>query len=434
VPRYPPGVPTADAASGLSLLIEGALALGLGLVIGIEREHRHLDEHDRAQAVLGARTFSLLGLTGWLAALLDERSTWLAALLLGLAGLLVVSKYVRETQAGGHLGITTELAAILTLVFGWLVHGQQHLAVALTLVTTVVLISKPWVRVVLPRLMRTELLAALQFLIIVLIVLPLLPKEPLDPWGILPPQRIAKFVVLVAGVGFVGYILTRLLGGKRAAALTGLVGGLASSTAVTATMAQRAGRSAAARPAAALSTLAANAVLAPRVVIVAAVVAPPVALALAAPLGAYVVVLLLASWRAARVAGAAPAPPADGDDPLVRNPFALLPALKWGVLLSAVFALTYVLQRWLGAAGLLVTAVAAGLTDVDAVTLTSAEQAHAGSLPVATAALAIMLAVLSNTVVKIGLARFGGGPAYARTVGIPLAGAAALAVLIALLF
>ncbi|HEX5011157.1 MAG TPA: DUF4010 domain-containing protein, partial [Planctomycetota bacterium] len=283
---------TEDAASGLSLLIEGALALGIGLVIGIEREHRHIDERDRPEAVLGARTFALLGLTGWLAAVLAETSPWLAGLLLGLTGLLVLAKYLRETRDGEHLGITTELAAVLTLVFGWLVHGQQRLAVALALVATVVLISKPWIRVVMPRLVRSELLAALQFLIIVIIVLPALPKEPLDPWGILPPQRIAKFVVLVAGVGFVGYILTRLLGEKRAAALTGLVGGLASSTAVTATMAQRAGRSAAARPAAALSTLAANAVVAPRVALIAAVVAPPVALAIAAPLGAYLALLL----------------------------------------------------------------------------------------------------------------------------------------------
>ncbi|HEX5009174.1 MAG TPA: DUF4010 domain-containing protein, partial [Planctomycetota bacterium] len=146
----------------------------------------------------------------------------------------------------------------------------------------------------------------------------------------------------------------------------------------------------------------------------------------------YLALLLVAIWRAARAASTAPVAPADGDHPLVRNPFALLPALKWGALLSAVFVLTYVLQRWFGAAGLLVTAGVAGLTDVDAVTLASSEQAHAGSLAVGTAALAVMLALLSNTVVKIVLSRTGGGPAYARTVGLPLAGAAGAAVLVAL--
>jgi uncharacterized membrane protein (DUF4010 family) len=427
-------VPVQDTASGLPLLIEGLLALGVGLVIGIEREHRHVDDPDKRVAVLGARTFALLGLTGWLAALLAERATWLAALLLGFAGVLVVAKYVRETAGREHLGITTELAAVLTLTFGWLVHGEQRIAVALTLVTTLVLISKPWTRVVVPQLMRTELLAALQFLIIVLIVLPLLPKEPLDPWGILPPQRIAKFVVLVASVGFVGYILTRLLGEKRAAALTGVVGGLASSTAVTVTMAQRVGRDRAAAPAATLTTLAANAVLAPRVVVIAAVVAPPVALGLAAPLGAYLAVLVVACVLAWRDARRAPAAPADSHDPMVRNPFALLPALKWGALLCIVFVLAYVLQRWLGEAGLLITAAVAGLTDVDAVTLTSAGQAHAGTLPVATAQVAILLAVLSNSVVKIAAARAGGGAAYARRIGVPLGAAVLLGLGVALLF
>jgi uncharacterized membrane protein (DUF4010 family) len=421
-----------DTGPGLSLLTEGAVALGLGLVIGIEREHRHVDERDKPEPILGVRSFALLSLTGWLSAVLADRWSWLPPLLLALTGVMVLAKYVRETQGGEHLGITTEIAALLTVVYGLLVHHDMLFAVALALVTTVVLISKPWVRVVVPQLLRTELLATLQFLILVLIVLPLLPKEPLDPWGILPPQRIAKFVVLVAGVGFVGYVLTRLLGAKRAAALTGIVGGLASSTAVTVTMAQRAGREAATRPAAAVATLAANAVLAPRVVVIAAVVAPQVALDISAPLGAYLAVLIVAVLRAARAAGKAPAAPLGSDDPLVRNPFALLPALKWGALLSCVFVLTYVLQRWLGDAGLLVTAVIAGLTDVDAVTLTSVEQAHAGTLSMATAELAVLLAVLSNTVVKIAAARAGGGPAYARTVGVPLGAAAALAVLVAL--
>ena len=283
--------------------------------------------------------------------------------------------------------------------------------------TTALLISKPWVQVVVPQLLRSELLAALQFLILVAVVLPLLPTEPVDPWGVLPPRSIGKFVVLVAGVGFVGYVLTRLLGAKRAAALTGVVGGLASSTAVTAGMAQRAGRDAKARPTAAVSALAANAVLAPRVLVVAAIAAPQVALTLLAPLGAYLAVLVVATVRASRAAGKAPAPAQRADDPEVKNPFALLPALKWGALLCAVMLVSHLLQRWLGDAGLLLTGAVAGLTDVDAITLAGTRQVEAGTLGASTAELAILMAVASNTVVKIVAARVGGGPDFGRAGG-----------------
>src|SRR5262249_53479369 len=149
----------------------------------------------------------------------------------------------------------------LTVAYGLLVHVEARLAVALALVTTLVLLSKPWINVVMPRLLRTELIATLQFLIVVAVVLPLLPDEPVDPWGVLPPARIGRFVVLVAGVGFVGYVLTRWLGKARAAGLTGVVGGLVSSTAVTANMAQEAARAPAEAASCRLAVLAANAIM-----------------------------------------------------------------------------------------------------------------------------------------------------------------------------
>ena len=103
-----------DTGPGLPLLAEGAIALGLGLVIGLEREHRHVDERDKPEPILGVRTFALLCLAGWLSAVLAERWAWMPPLLLGLTGLIVLAKYVRETQGGQHLGVTTEVAAVLT--------------------------------------------------------------------------------------------------------------------------------------------------------------------------------------------------------------------------------------------------------------------------------------------------------------------------------
>jgi uncharacterized membrane protein (DUF4010 family) len=167
-----------------------------------------------------------------------------------------------------------------------------------------------------------------------------------------------------------------------------------------------------------------------RVLVIAAIVAPAVARDLAASLGAMTVVLAVAVVLSARAARAAPALDGHADEPLVQNPFALLPALKWGALLCAVLLVSHAAQEALGDAGLLVTGAITGFTDVDSVTLAASRQAEAGTVGTGTAELAILLAVLTNTLVKMGIARFAGGPAFGRTValGLGLAGAVGLAV------
>jgi uncharacterized membrane protein (DUF4010 family) len=121
-----------------------------------------------------------------------------------------------------------------------LVHYERSLAVAVALATTALLISKPWLRAVMPRLRRVDLTATLQLAIVLAVVLPLLPQTAIDPWGILRPREIGWFIVLIAGISYVGYVASRLWGEQRGAGVTGLVGGLTSSTAVTAAMAQAA--------------------------------------------------------------------------------------------------------------------------------------------------------------------------------------------------
>jgi len=413
------------------VLSEGAVAVGIGLFIGLEREHRHVEEGEPKATILGVRTFALLALSGWLAALLQPFWPWVPPVILSLLGLLVLGQYLLSAPQHGF-GLTTEIAALLTVGYGALVHFQMHLAVALGLMTTLILISKPWVRVVLPQLLRVELTAVLQFLIVVAIVLPLLPTEPLDPWGVLPPRRIGMFVLFIASISFVGYVLTRLLGRSRAAGLTGLVGGLASSTAVTASSSQQVGREPALQKVAEVTVFTANAVMCLRVLVVTAVISRPMALSLLAPLGAMAVVLLAAAVLAAR-ATRGKAVGGKGEELAVRNPFALLPALKWGAFLCAVLLISHFAQEKAGSAGLLLTAGLAGLSDVDAITLASSRQVADGTLGQGTAQLAITLAVLSNTVVKAVIARLSGGSSFGVQVARVFGAAMVVAVIMALL-
>ena len=174
-----------------------------------------------------------------------------------------------------------------------MVRHDRRIALALGLVTTLLLLAKPWTRTLVPKLRRIELTAALQLGIGLAVLLPLLPTEAHDPWGVLSPRKIGLFVLLIAGLGFVGYVLHRILGQTKGAGLAGLVGGLVSSTAVTAAMAQDAARRPEHRLSGQLATFLANAVMPIRVLVVTALLSRAITRALALPLGAMAAIMLL---------------------------------------------------------------------------------------------------------------------------------------------
>jgi uncharacterized membrane protein (DUF4010 family) len=323
-------------------------------------------------------------------------------------------QYVRTWRAGA--GITTEVAALVTFGAGLLTPRSRLLAVGLAIGVSLLLISKPWVRRFVAQLERRELMATIQLAIMLAIVLPLLPDRPIDPWNAVSPRKVGLFVALIAGINFLGYLLSRVLGARRGAGLSGIVGGLASSTAVTAAMAQRARAADAMITPGQLATFLANVVMFGRVLVVTALLHRGVAAALLAPMLAMGGVLLAGAawkWRALRREGTT----SDGQVAL-ENPFALLPALKWGGLLAIILVASAVARAEFGSRGLLVAAAVSGFADVDAINVAVSRQAARGDLPTSFAALAITVAVLSNTLVKGGIAVASGGWRFGRDVAL----------------
>ena len=405
-----------DAAT-LSLAIESAVAGGVGLFIGLEREHSDISEpaHVHADDHLGVRTFSILALFGWMCAVLGDSQPWVPPAGLLVAAGLVIAHYLRVGDK--DLGLTTEVAAMATFALGMLVHHQRDLAVGVGLVVTLLLIAKPWFRRTIPKLRRVELTATLQFAIVLAVGLPLLPVEALDPWGVLSPRKIGLFIVLIAGISYVGYVLHRLLGASRGAGLAGLVGGLVSSTAVTVAMAQQSRTDERLLVPGQFAVFLANTVMFARVLVITALIDPHIAAALAPPLGLMGAIMLAgAGWKYLALRGADRSADPTHDDVVLSNPFALLPALKWGILLSAVLVASAVAQQHFGDRGLFVTAAASGLADVDAVTLAVSRQSHQGTLSTTAAALAITIAVVSNTIVKGTMAVFMGRKGFGRAI------------------
>ncbi len=388
-----------------------AIALAIGLIVGAQRGWQ---ERERAegQRVAGIRTFGLLGLLGGVAALLGRELGGLvpAASLLAVAAFLAIG-YWHRSQAARDVSATTETAAVLTMMLGALaVAGHPAIASAAAVVTALLLQMKPVLHGWLRRTEPEELFAALQLLLVSVVVLPFLPDRGFGPGGALNPYRLWWMVVLVCALTFAGHVAMRWFGAARGVLAVGLFGGLASSTAVTLSLARQARAHPELGGAFAAGIVLAFIVMLARIVLVAVAVAPSLATALVAPLGAAALVGAIAgAWLLRHRADAAAPERVSG------KPIDLLMALQFAVALAVVLALAELARERLGDAGFSALAVLAGLTDVDAITLSAAELVHRG-LDVAAGTRAVLLAAATNTIVKAGIAVVIAGGALARIV------------------
>lgn len=392
--------------TGFEQLRALATSLAIGLLIGLERERR-------PDAKAGLRTFALAALFGTLAALIGEKtgSPWvLAAGLLAVAAMMIVSLSV-SPQEDGDPGTTSVIAMMLTYGLGaavWL--GYAVLAVMLAVAATVLLYFKAFLHGFTKRLTHTDLISILQFAVLSFVILPILPNHDFGPYEAFNPYQIWKMVVLISGVSLAGYAALRLVGTRHGTPLLGFFGGLVSSTATTMVFARHARGHADLVRTATVVILLANLMVMLRLSLVSAVVAPSLLGKMLLVLGGgfiFGLVVTLWCWRGL----------VSGDDlptPEVSNPTEVKAAVSFGLLYGGILFLSAWLQDIAGAGGLFALSFVSGLTDVDAITLSSLRLFNTGKLGGMDAALAIAIAVVSNLAFKAGLIVVIGGKALAR--------------------
>jgi uncharacterized membrane protein (DUF4010 family) len=383
---------------------ELAIRLGLagliGLAVGTEREWSGHATGPRARFA-GARTFFLLGLLGGISGwLVGTAARPLAIVLIAGGAALAIVAYAAATLVTHDADGTTETAALLVLATGALAGlGRGAIASGIAAVAVAALAEKVRIQRLVQRIEEKELRAAFHFAVLALVVLPLLPEGPFGTWGGgVRPRALWLLVLVFAGLSFAGYVARSAVSPRYGTVLTGLIGGLISSTGVTLTFA-RASRThpEEGRPLA-HGVLAACTVLVPRVLAAVALLAPAVVPALALRLGpAFVVGAIAASMGLRR--GVEAAPPASH----ARNPLQLGAALQMAALFQVVLIVLHEVRARFGGAGVQWSAVLLGLTDVDALTASIAAQTRTG-LAVESAANAIAVGVVANTGLKIGIA------------------------------
>lgn len=403
-----------------------AAALAVGLLVGLERGWRER-ERPEGSRVAGLRTFALIGMLGGALNLFAASPLPLATGLAAVAVLFAVS-FGRASASSGTLSITSAVAALVTYALGALAAaGHIVLAVGAAAVVALLLDLKEELHSGMRRIQPAELNAVLQLGVLTMVILPLLPDEGFGPYQALNPFRMWLAVVLIAALSLTGHVAARWRGAQQGLVWSGLLGGLASSTAATLSLARAARAQPALAVPAAAGIVAAGGVMFVRMALVASVLRP----AVAASVGGLLLLMGAASlavtawlWRA-RPAGEPVGPRAEG--PL----FDLRTALGFGLLLGVVAVLARAAREHLGDAGLHAVSFVSGLGDVDAPMLSALSMHARGEIGTAVAVTAIVLAVAANKIVKAAMARGIGGREVGRRVaagyGIALAtGAAAV--------
>ncbi|MBI4936964.1 MAG: MgtC/SapB family protein [Nitrosomonadales bacterium] len=395
-------------SNGIEALPQFLTSLAIGLLIGLERERN-------PSAKAGLRTFALVAVFGTLSALLSAKlgSPWLLiAGLLAVAG-MIIAAYFSNPREESDPGTTTVIALVVCYMLGAMVwYGLAKLAVMLAIGVTALLYFKPELRGLSQKLTRRDLVAVLQFSVLTFIVLPILPDQDFGPYGAFNPHQAWLMVVLISGISLAGYAALHLAGTRYGAPLLGFLGGLVSSTATTLIYAKHGkGNQAMLNLAASVIVIASMVVLL-RLLVVSAAVAYG---ALPGLLPVLVCGLLpglavaLYNWRKMSEV-------TELYIPETSNPAELHTAVGFGMLYVAVLLGAAWMADIAGSQGLYAVALVSGLTDVDAITLSSLRLFNLGQLSEQQTVTAIALAVIANLAFKLGMVVFIGGWALARQV------------------
>jgi uncharacterized membrane protein (DUF4010 family) len=377
----------------LEMLESLAIALGLGMLVGLQRES--VDN-----PVAGLRTFGLITVLGALAGILSPTAgSWLPiAALVALAAFSITANILVARTGEADPGTTTEVAAILMFLIGvWIGTGQRTLAVVLGAAVAVILQAKQRLSGIVDRLGERDVEAIMRFALLSLVILPILPDRTFGPYDVVNLRETWLMVVLIVGLGLAGYIAYKFLGADAGVMLGGIMGGAISSTATTVSYARKTKTDGELESLAATVIIIANTVVWVRLLIEVGLVAPAFLPVAAGPLGvmlaAMVVTAALFWWRQRHERT---------ELPEQENPSEMKSALVFAALYAIVLVGVAFAKDVLGNEGLYIVAVVAGLTDVDAITLSTSRLVREGVVGTREGWTVILLASLSNMVFKLG--------------------------------
>lgn len=386
------------------------IAIALGALIGMEREMDLWEMH--ASGFAGIRTFILITLfgavTAYVSKLYNIQGIFISAALFGFI-LLVVSSYIMNSVLYKKIGATTEMTALLAFILGMMcMLDLTRLAVSITILITIFLALKKILHSMAHKINRRELYSTLEFLLVTLVVLPFLPNQGYGPFEAFNPYLIWLMVVFVSAISYIGYIFMKWKGVEKGIGITGLIGGLVSSTSVAVKMAAESRKTNTAKPFA-FATLLSSTTMFVRVLFIVFILNQGLIQKLIVPLGA----MFLTAATFVLISKNSTHKPPKLD---IKSPLSLAPALKFALFFAVVLFISKAAQYYYGNSGLYVVALLAGLADLNAITVSLATFSLASLITPETAVIGITLAVISDSLTKIWIGYLFGTKEFSRKV------------------
>ncbi len=403
------------------------IAVLLGGLIGLERQFSKTDT-GLQEAIIGVRTFVFITLLGALSAMISSiYLPWFIAVAFAGMSLVVLSRYVLMAQSGeAELGITTEITMLLAFLIGSITWwGHVQLAIALAVAVTLILTLKAELHHWTEKMGSGDIRAILKFAILTFVILPVLPNRAIDKWGLFNPFEVWIMVVLVSALGFIGYLLLKFIRLRGGIEWAGAIGGLISSTAAALSFSRRSNTSPKMVASLAMGVLLACTIMFPRLLIIVAVVGHCLVKPLLLPFALMVFAGAAASllwWRRYRARGY------EGKTFEFRNPVEIGAAITFGIIFATIRIAAILAEQHFGHNGLFITAALSGLAELDAIVLSIARMvclSEPNTVSAEIGAKAIIIATVSNSVVKAGIVAMLGSRRMKRPV---IAGLGAMAI------
>ncbi|HSH09601.1 MAG TPA: MgtC/SapB family protein [Oceanipulchritudo sp.] len=383
----------------LTFLHTLVVSVSAGALIGLIRQWSDTHEGNSDVNSAGLRTYALWSLVGFLSAYIhDVHANFFFPISFASFGLFLIAANAFDEQNQRGLGMTSYAAAILTFLVGSLIFwGEFKTAMAIAITIGILLASKPFIHSWTRNLTNEDILSLLQFLAVTGLILPLVPNRGFGPLDAFNPYNIWLMVVLISGLGFIGYVAVRLLGTRAGITVTGLAGGLASSTATTLALTRNSRETPEVASTLATGIVIANTVMIGRVAVIIAALNQPLFMRLlwplvimALPTTLFILWQFYLSKRATH----------EVDLPKLHNPLSMKLAIKFALLYGLIVFLLKAVSVWGGGTGFYPIAFLSGLTDMDAIALSLTNANKAGSILTELAAGGIMVGALANTIFK----------------------------------
>ena len=385
--------------SQLDLLIRLSVTCGIGLLLGLEREYSALAKKE--QVFAGIRTFVLLTLAGFTGTALGFLiAPWVfAVILVSVMTLTAISYWISSNK--GDIGTTSELAGLLAVILGALTFlGYIEISLMITVIVLVMLSSKIQLMNVIGQITQDEIYALIRFVVVALLIFPFLPNENYGPYDVINPHEIGLVIILTSGIGFLGYVLMRVLGAHKGILLTGIVGGLVSSTMVTWVFSKKSKEDETLNSLYTSAILAAGTIMVVRVFLWVFLFNKKLLVGLILPLS---ILFLTAAGATIYFYLRNKMDKTKENNLPLGKPLEMTTAILFGILYVGILLVISYAHEYFGNEGIFVTSAIAGASDVDAISI-SISKMSAVNISAKTAHNAILIATLSNTIAKFAIA------------------------------